>query len=869
MSYPTRAFLITALLAAGCGPGAETAEEDGGVSGDGGSILCGNGVVDPDEECDDGNTVPNDGCESDCKKTIRTLEVRICPGDGLPAPAEGACEVTSGSGGFLVTSTVLTPGIVYRGGQVFIDGSGKIACVDCDCSVAAGGATQLVCPDTVLTPGLINPHDHITYTQNFPFTLDDPSERFQHRHDWRKGKHGHEKVPAAGGASSEEVSWGELRFLIGGATSTVGSGGSGGLLRNLDKANLEEDLGQPPALFEVFPLGDSGGTLIESGCGYASNRDTAETALSVDSYLPHIGEGIDLAARNEFVCVSEGKYDLVQPTSAFIHGVGTLAADISMMATERTKLIWSPRSNISLYGDTAAVTLYGRLGATIALGTDWVISGSMNMLRELACVDGLNQTYYDHFFTDQDLWFMVTRNAAVVLAMDDVVGELKPGYIADVALFRKGGRVDHRAIIEGQPQDVSLVMRAGKVLYGDAALVQALGGSECDSLDVCGVDKRVCLQQDVGKSYAALAQANSGSYPLFFCGAPDNEPTCKPSRTRVKDSVNGSTIYDGTPSLDDLDGDGIMDTGDNCPHVFNPIRPMDSGQQADFDGDGVGDVCDPCPLDADTTQCAAFNPDDLDGDGVVNAVDNCSTVPNADQADLDNDGKGDLCDPCRDVSNPGDNACPATIYDVKDGTIPVGQTVALANALVTAVHPTLGFFLQAKEGDPDYAFEDYSGVFVYQKNPQLQAGVRVRITSAMVANYYGQIELTNVVLTAGTVVEALPVPIDVSPGEIATGGSRATTLEGVLVRVSNSTGVMVVTDIAPSIGAGDKAPINEFVVANEGSTVGVRVNDYLHLITPFPTAGQRFASITGILRFANENSKIEPRGAGDLVSATP
>jgi len=42
------------------------------------------------------------------------------------------------------------------------------------------------------------------------------------------------------------------------------------------------------------------------------------------------------------------------------------------------------------------------------------------------------------------------------------------------------------------------------------------------------------------------------------------------------------------PPPADSDGDGIVDTADNCPLVANP------GQQ-DSDGDGIGDVCDPTP----------------------------------------------------------------------------------------------------------------------------------------------------------------------------------------------------------------------------------------------------------------------------------
>lgn len=71
----------------------------------------------------------------------------------------------------------------------------------------------------------------------------------------------------------------------------------------------------------------------------------------------------------------------------------------------------------------------------------------------------------------------------------------------------------------------------------------------------------------------------------------------------------------------DTDGDGIPDDVDNCPAAPNP-------DQADLDGDHIGDVCDP----------------DRDGDGIVNEHDNCPDVSNPDQADSDGDGIGDACE---------------------------------------------------------------------------------------------------------------------------------------------------------------------------------------------------------------------------------
>ena len=81
--------------------------------------------------------------------------------------------------------------------------------------------------------------------------------------------------------------------------------------------------------------------------------------------------------------------------------------------------------------------------------------------------------------------------------------------------------------------------------------------------------------------------------------------------------------------LPDQDSDGIPNSEDNCPAVFNP-------GQADFNANGIGDACDP----------------DDDGDGALDADDNCPFFSNPTQADVDNDGVGDACDNCPSTVNP-------------------------------------------------------------------------------------------------------------------------------------------------------------------------------------------------------------------------
>ncbi len=851
-----------------CGNGAvdpgEECDDGNKTSGDGcssacktegGGPNCGNGKLDTGEECDDGNKTNGDGCEANCKKTP-TAET-VCK--TIPPIASGTCAVTAGSAAKLISGTVLTPGMIFRGGSVLVDAMGKIACVGCMCDAMGAGATTIVCPTGVISPALINTHDHITYAQNPPYH--DTGERYEHRHDWRSGKNGHTKITTPGSATPDQVRWAELRFLLGGAASTVGSGSVAGLLRNLDKAPDEIGLAQTPVDFDTFPLGDSNSTQLASGCGYPAIKTTASIAAD-DAFLPHVAEGINAFALNEFTCMSStmgGGQDLVQAKTAMIHSIGLTAADYADIGKQGGTVIWSPRSNITLYGDTANVAEAARLGVRIALGTDWIATGSMNLERELKCADSFNRTYLGNYFTDEQIWRMVTVDAARATAVDDVIGTLASGKVADVAIFDGKTHKDFRAVIDADPQDIVMVMRGGTLLYGDDTIVTTVPSTGmCDALDVCGTPKKVCVQAEFGKSLAALQTAvGTTIYPAFFCGAPMNEPTCTPKRPT---SVMGSTVYTGVASATDGDGDGIADAMDNCPKVFNPIRPMDGMKQADADSDGVGDACDVCPLDANTTMCKKFDANDSDGDGIPNTTDNCPTKANPTQVDADMDGKGDACDSCPMAANPGNAGCPATIYDIKKGTIAVGASVSLTNALVTARNAT-GYFLQVKSTDTGYMGSDFSGVYVFDGANTVKVGDRITITTTTIANYLGQIQLTGPqTMVVTSMSEALPTPVVVMSSEVATGGTKAAALEGVIVQVNNA----LVSDIAPAPGTGDTAPTNEFVV--DGS---LRVNDLFYLVTPFPTVGAQYNSLTGVLEMRAGNSKLEPRSATDVVDGPP
>ena len=126
-----------------------------------------------------------------------------------------------------------------------------------------------------------------------------------------------------------------------------------------------------------------------------------------------------------------------------------------------------------------------------------------------------------------------------------------------------------------------------------------------------------------------LVTTSSGVYSFSLPAGSWTVTASKPGYTTAsvtRTVTAGQTIWGSiglvaAPVNTDTDGDGVIDTRDNCPADAN-------ASQLDTDSDGQGDACD----------------GDDDGDGVPDEDDNCPLVANANQADADGDHLGDACD---------------------------------------------------------------------------------------------------------------------------------------------------------------------------------------------------------------------------------
>lgn len=447
-------------------------------------------------------------------------DVTIDSVDSIDGKADGAgvCKTKTVAakayGGLLMRPTG------YRAGYVIVQNELITAVVDKLEEVPAG--VEVIETDSIISPGFIDLHNHVAY--NF-LPLWNSGKKWNNRYQWARAKDYATTIKTPYNAvknadhTCEALKYGEYRAAVGGTTSIQGSVDlkcARSYVRNVEFTNFCQDKVRQNVL-AISSISPEEGA--EIAAQYASGKTSA--------FLVHLAEGIDDASRAEFEQLRA--LGLLKPQTVGIHSTALSDAQLKEMGTIGMKIVWSPLSNLMLYGKTTNIPVAVKAGVKVALAPDWAPSGSQNVLGELKIADRVNKEQWGRYLTDKQLWQMVTENPADIVGLGDKLGRIAPGYYADLVFIKGPKSRPYRTIIEAKPADVLLTLISGKPIYGTEGLLALHSAKTFTKVDACGsprglVDQdpaQVLGTQTLPDVMATFTKDGVAKIiPFFQCGAP-------------------------------------------------------------------------------------------------------------------------------------------------------------------------------------------------------------------------------------------------------------------------------------------------------------------------------------------------------------
>lgn len=192
--------------------------------------------------------------------------------------------------------------------------------------------------------------------------------------------------------------------------------------------------------------------------------------------LMHLSEGIDASARQHFLNLEiRPNVWAIAASLTGIHCNALTRQDFDRLASVRAGMVWSPLSNLMLYGKTADIKAAREAGIRIGLGSDWSPTGSKNLLHELKivrianAVEGLG-------FSDREIVAMATTTAAGLLRWDRYLGSIEAGKYADLLLVKGKAGDAYQQLLEADETKIDLVVIDGVPRYATAALTAGFSG---------------------------------------------------------------------------------------------------------------------------------------------------------------------------------------------------------------------------------------------------------------------------------------------------------------------------------------------------------------------------------------------------------
>jgi 5-methylthioadenosine/S-adenosylhomocysteine deaminase len=370
---------------------------------------------------------------------------------------------------------ILTPTQAIDGGYIVIGGGREIQ------AIQKSKPQGVKVHDTggVILPGMIDLHGHPEFNI---FAAWEPPKQFVNRYAWRGSELYKQLVRAPQNKilktlpPKTQLRYAEIRALVGGVTAIQGTGDNAtsyqdeALVRNVDKWIFGGQVGR--SMIDL-PSGQFGKPQLDSIlAGIAAGE--------VKAFYIHLAEGRSDNERStaEFKKLATDLNALTDKT-VVIHGTALSKAQLADMKDQGAKLVWSPQSNLRLYGETTRAADALELGLLVGLGADWLPSGSTSLLAELK-VARRELLHQGAKPKAKKLVDMVTRDAAKIAGLEDRLGQLKAGRPADLVVLERREADPWENVVEADPSWVELVMIDGDLAYGRADWLDELT-SDADS----------------------------------------------------------------------------------------------------------------------------------------------------------------------------------------------------------------------------------------------------------------------------------------------------------------------------------------------------------------------------------------------------
>ena len=365
-------------------------------------------------------------------------------------------------------------------------------------------------------PGLLDLHNHLHYNQaplwDMSPHLSENNRNawggYNNRYEWKNHPDYSEQVTKPKmlvhsgpywNMESQAMKYIEMKSLVGGTTAAQGGPSNPDdsyatvLSRNIEDYNFGRD--------EIHTK------VTELTSDYVGNHiKTGNASGELDAWFIHIAEGVDERSRGEFDILVQN--NLLVGELVLIHGVALGQQEFTQMANVGATLVWSPLSNLLLYGQTADVAAAKAAGVHITLAPDWAPSGSKSPLHELKVADLWDDEMLGDIFTDYEMVEMVTSGAAIATNWDNEVGTLEAGKAADLVVVDNIHANPYRNLINAVDPDVRLTVVGGLAVYGDQDLMEGLKGEDTEPAGKFGkaVDVTFLAAPDGAQTWASIVE---------------------------------------------------------------------------------------------------------------------------------------------------------------------------------------------------------------------------------------------------------------------------------------------------------------------------------------------------------------------------